>query len=68
MKFNVPFITETTRIYTVEARTKVEATMLATEARLADEPPTHEFESKTRIGTVSAPVEEQKLASLPEAG
>ena len=59
MTFNVPFITETTAVYRVEARTKTEATMLATEARLAGEEPEYLFESKTRLGLVSAPIDEQ---------
>ena len=52
MKFTVPFITETTELFEVEARSANEATMLATTMRIAGDSPTHSHVSKFKLGVV----------------
>ena len=58
MKFTVPFITETTELWEVEARSANEATMIATTARLAGDDPTHVHVSKFKLGSVRTTLQE----------
>lgn len=66
-KYNVPFITETTEIWQVEANTKAEATMKATMARerwrndgtqdyTSKDAPAHHHVSSFKLGTIAVPV------------
>ena len=51
--WSVPFITETTDIFVVEAANKTSATWLAEQKRAAGEKPTASHRTKFALGTVA---------------
>jgi hypothetical protein len=55
-KYSVPFITETTDIYEVEAQSPAHAAFDAGEQRRAGTPPTHSH-ATTRLGTTKLTLE-----------
>lgn len=68
MKFTVPFITEITELYEVDARSGNEATMVATERRLRGDDPTHKHVTKFRLGVVRTTIEEPEAESAADEG
>ena len=54
--FSVPFKREVVDIFQVEARSRTEATMKATEMRLQGLAPTHRHEVKFTLGKVEATI------------
>lgn len=58
-KFAVPFVEEVTSVYVVEARSRTEATMLATVARERGESPTHRHVTKFRLAPVNTVIEDK---------
>jgi len=64
--FNVPFKRESVDIFQVEARSRIEAAMLAERRRNAGEKPDFTHEVKFSLGTVQTALAEQVAAGLAD--